>query len=493
MSPDERSDEDVQREIRERFETTRAYMSTQLPDEEPVTPEERKIRERAWAAKRRWEDITRDEDRLRILARAGDVEAQRQLIENGVDLLREAAASLAAAPKPTLDLRSILIADVRNPPVEEFVLDGMIPFGKSSVLFGPQSVGKSALAAQVVFAFAAGEERIWGLPLYPGGGPVLVYSAEDSLDDWVRKAAAISQATTINVEGALNRIWVVDKSEGVARLSEVVTVRLGSESRREARPTAEADAIIEAALGVGAKLILIETASRLVDDEDNAAMSALQSALGRIARATGAAVICIHHPTKAASKDNDSAIESARGGGAFTMNSRNVLTVFPASSDEAKPWADRFPADDLVVLGHGKPSPSTRRHAPITLVRCDGGFGAVFSLPDDVALNPEQAQRNAARVELDRQRVWGQLRHLYEKVEDFLQTGPVSRHMLHQRHGELGLPRDAVYPLIEVALTRGVLKIATRNKRGITLALGNDPRRAINGDPVPDDSGGSES
>jgi hypothetical protein len=402
------------------------------------------------------------------------------------DLLPESAPEA-----PVLTTERLILDDALHPPREEFVLGSMIPFGKASVLFGPSSVGKSAAAAQMMFAFAAGADGLWGLPLYPGGGPALVYTAEDSLDDWRRKAAAIHRDGSIDVVRAMTRLHIIDKSDGVARLSEVVTVRALDTTRRVAQPTAEQDALILAALGIGARFLLVETASRLVEDEDNANMSALQSALGRIARETGAAVLTTHHPTKAASKDNDDAVESARGGGAFTMNARNVLSLFPAKPEAAKPYADRFPSDDLVTLTHGKPTSSTRAHAPIVLVRCDAVHGAVLRLPDEVALSPEQAQRNTKRVEQDRQREWEQLRHLYAKVEDFLQSGPVSRFMLHQRHGELGLPRDAVYPLVEVALARGTLTVATRNKRGITLGLGPDPRRAINGDPVPDVSGES--
>jgi hypothetical protein len=312
---------------------------------------------------------------------------------------------------------------------------------------------------------------------------VLVYTAEDSLDDWKRKGAAVLCGGGIDMERALERFYIIDQSEGVARLSEVVTVRTGgpaeSVSQRIARPTQEQDRVIDAARSVGANLIIVETASRLVEDEDNASFSALQSALGRIGRETGAAVPVSHHSTKAASKDNDSSIESARGGGALVFNARNALSLFPAESDIAKRFADRFPAEDVVVLSHGKPTSSTRRSPPITLIRCDATHGAVFRLPDEVAFTPEEQEKNATRLEAQRERERAQLGRLFDVVERALPTKPaISPSWLRDNmHRDIGIPARQVESLVTLAVDRGVLKVATRTGRGTTVVLGLDPRQ----------------
>ena len=384
-------------------------------------------------------------------------------------------------------VRQISLDDIRVPPREQFVLGHMFPFGKASVFYGPTSIGKSAALAQVVFAFGGGAEELWGLPLHPGGGAVLVYTAEDTLDDWIRKAAAVLASGDILTPRALSNVYIIDKTEGFARLSEIVTERTNSTSqcsqtRRVGKPTPERDWVVAEAKRLGVKLIVFETASRLVEEEDNATFSVLQSDLGYIGRETGAAVIVSHHTTKAASKNNDSSIESARGGGALVANARNAVSLFLAG-DDGKGLRGKFHRDDLVVLGHAKATSSTRRQAAIVLVRCDGGSGAVFRLPNEVTLSPEQETKNQERLEEHRERELEDLRKLYAVVEKYLPTRPrISPSWLrdHQLNELGGVPKGKVEGLVQRALHQGVLKLAGQNKRGIWVMLGADPRKPIN-------------
>jgi len=385
-----------------------------------------------------------------------------------------------ADPPKIVPVRLSLDA-IRNPPREQFLAGPFFPLGKSSVFFGPTSVGKSAALAQLLFAFAAAMSSIWGLPLLPGGGPVLVYTAEDTFDDWIRKAAAVLCAGGIAMERALERFYIMDNSEGIARLSEVVTVRSGgpmeSVSRRVARPTGERERVIAAAKEIGAKAILFETASRMVEEEDNANFSALHSDVGAVTRETGAAGIITHHATKAASKDNDSAIENARGGGALVANARNAVSLFPADPDVAKQYADRFP-EDVVTLAHGKATSSTRRHAPITLVRCDARYGAVFRLPDEVARTPDEDIAHNRRMDQKREREREQLGRLYDVVAELLVLGPVSQSRLRDRVTDVGVEKRKLEALVLLAVERGVLRTAPwPGGRGKALELGSDPRR----------------
>lgn len=386
-----------------------------------------------------------------------------------------------------LVVSSLSLADVRSPPRERFVLGRMLPFGKASVLFGPSGIGKSAAAAQLALACAAGAESLWGLSLSPGGGPVLVYTVEDTLDDWKRKAAAIDFAGGLDVEGALPRLRVIDQTEGTARLVEIVTVRTADEAeavtRYRLRPTHEQDQVIQAAKDARATFILVETASRLVDDEDNTNLAALVGALGRIGRETGAAVLVSHHPTKVSSKENDSAVESARGGGAFIANARNAISLFPADPEVAGEYGGRFPAEDVLVLAHGKSTSSTKRHAPIVLVRTETPWGAVLRLPEEAALNPDQAKATAARVEAERERDWESMRRLYAVVESMLPLGRVSMSRLRDRVTDIGVSKRRLEAFVTRAVKQGVLRVEYGQGRGggSTLLLGHDPRKPIGG------------
>ncbi len=389
---------------------------------------------------------------------------------------------------------------VLHPPRETFVIGPLFPFGKSSVFYGPTGVGKSAQLAQVAVSFAAGAPSLWNLSLCPGGGPVLVYTAEDTLDDWGRKLAAIYVAGGVDVERAHQRLWIIDKTEGIARLSEVVTERAEEDdqdgkdggrvsiTRRKGRPTQDKTEIIaEAKRHGGPGLLILETASRLVEEEDNASFSILQSDCGHIARDTGWAVVITHHATKAATKDNDPDLAGARGGSAFVYNSRNGVALFPADPEVARSYESRFAADDVFTLHHTKATSSTRKLPPFTLIRTDGTHGAVFLLPDAVSLSPEQATHNTARLDAEREQEWDRLRRLYAVVEELLVIGTVSPTKLEGFLEKLQTSKAKLPGLVKTALDRGVLRVRTRDNRGITVALGNDPRRAVNGDPGPED------
>lgn len=426
-----------------------------------------------------------------------DVNEIRKTGKGKLQNIREAAEDVAPpkaangkgepAPRAIVPVR-LSLDDVRSPPRETFAIGRTLPLEKVTVFFGPTGAGKSAALAQVLFAFAAGAEKLWGLPLLPGGGPVLVYTCEDTLDDWKRKAAAVHHAGGIDLARALERFYVIDKTDGVTRFSELVSVRSGTNletvSRRVAQPTEEQELVIAAARSVGARVVAFETASRFVDDEDNASFSVLQSDLGRVARETGAAVALTHHATKAATRENDSAIESARGGGALVANARNALSLFPLEQQQASSYRDRFPLEDLFVLEHGKATSSTRRQASIVLLRTDAVHGAVFRLPDEVALSPEQERANAERLEQTRRRELEQLAKLYEVVERVLPTRPaLSPSWLRDNaRAELGVPkngRGGVEALVSRAIDLGFLRVRTRTERGITLTLGVDPRKPV--------------
>jgi energy-coupling factor transporter ATP-binding protein EcfA2 len=386
--------------------------------------------------------------------------------------------------------RTLTLDDIEHPPVEEFVWGKTIPFGKATVIYGPSGAGKSALIAQVVFAVAAGDEELLGRKLWPGSVSVLVYTAEDTFDDWKRKGAALLACGVMcpeRIQKAIERIQIMDASEGIARLVESVTVWVDGPSeritRRTSRPTEEADAIIAAARATGRSrgLIVIETVSRIIDDEDNPAMSALMSVGGAIARATGWAVLFSHHPGKAASKENDSSPEAARGGSALISNSRNSLSLYPADPSVAGKYKDHFAADDIFALEHRKPTSSTRPEPQLALVAIGSPWGRVFQRPEEVAFTPEQEQVNAARVSAERQREGEALCRLYEVVERMLPLGEVSPTRLRDRLSEIDVKKRGLERLVETAIERGILLSGppASGGRGVRLALGRDPRKSV--------------
>jgi hypothetical protein len=392
----------------------------------------------------------------------------------------------AITPPVQLVSRRITLEDARRPPVERFLVGSLFPFGKASVFYGPTGAGKSTFLSQLGFGVAGGGRDFLGMRMHDEeGGPVLVYSAEDTFEDWQRKAAAVLSACDVNMEHALERLHVVDKSEGEARLSELVQlhVNLGAESttRRERRPSPERLALIAHAMQLQARLVIIETTSRLVDDEDNANLSALLSACGHVAAETGAAVIVSHHPTKNAAKDNDSSLESARGGGAFTANSRCAVSIFPAEAQHLAQLEEKglhFAPRDVLLLEQQKGTSSVPRQEPVVLVRCSTPFGAVLKLPHAALADPAQAAMHAARRELEQRRREVQLAGLYDLVEQLRNGGPVSKRKLRDHGPSIGVTKHDMDDFVDGAIAAGVIGADRRDASGRILALGLGKRPA---------------
>jgi RecA-family ATPase len=119
---------------------------------------------------------------------------------------------------------------IKKPLEEQFIVGSLFPMAKSSVIVGPSGTHKSTLLSQLAFRYAAGGDGDFlGMQvLDESGGAVLVFSAEDSFEDWERKGAAVlasNQLSETQMERARQRVHIVDKSEGEARLSELVQVR----------------------------------------------------------------------------------------------------------------------------------------------------------------------------------------------------------------------------------------------------------------------------
>jgi RecA-family ATPase len=411
-------------------------------------------------------------------------EQERRAMEHGRWLADGLLKADRATKRPNLKLQQISSDHVREPPAERFAVGSLFPFGKASVLYAPQGAGKSALLAQLAFIFAGhdGFGTLLSMPIREGG-PVLVYTAEDSFDDWERKAAAFREAFGIEVVArALCNLYVADKTEGIARLSEVVQLRAGDKDsfilRREPRRTPEWHALRDAALAVGARLIIVETTSRLIDDEDNAGMAAFIGAGGHLAAETGAAVVVSHHPTKAASRSNDSSPESARGGGALINNSRTAVSLFPAQVEVAARWSAFFSPEHVLVLEHTKSTSSVPRQPPIVVVRCPTRYGAVLKLPDEAirdvspsalaSRRDDEARQIAEKVE--------RLQRLHDVATRLKAFGPLSANKLVEHRDELGVAKHKVGHLVEEGIAEGVLEVVRRDSSGRILDMKVGPR-----------------
>ena len=397
-----------------------------------------------------------------------------------------ATGKLAVVPSfPAIDPRENWRAlplsrdKVLNPVRDTFVLGKMIPYGKTSVFFGPSAVGKSTLMSQVIFSRAIGLSSLWGLPLESKTGVSLVVSLEDTYDDWHLKLAAFCRAHHADIDQILNRVYVIAIPQGFTRLSEIVIRQerdsSGTRTRHIPEATAAREWLLEETLRIGADFVYVETASRLVEKEDNENFSALQSDLGYIAHETGAAVTVSHHATKKSVEENDSSITSARGGGALICNTRNALVLFPAPKAVTAPLLDRFEESSVAVLGHVKSTSSTKRQPDTLLVLRDpgGDLGGVFLTPDEILVTPAEREEGAKRVAAYKASEGARMTNLCRAIDAVIATGKAYATFrdLKDRIKDIGVGQRDLNNLIARALDQGFIQNTNLREKDKALHL----------------------
>jgi RecA-family ATPase len=413
------------------------------------------------------------------------------------DPVLSAEEEFAPYAEPAQALSHALALDrVLNPVRDRFLCGKLFARGKLSVLFGPTHVGKSIFLSQLAFHIAAGCESYAGMELPEGGGPVLVYTAEDDSNDWALKAAAqLAEWTALagreeamrRLARALERFHIIDRSGSTTRLSELVKLTSskngGTVTRTRALPTEEHAQLLAEAVRLRPLLVDVETASQLVDEEDNPNLAALVARLTAVAQASGAAVVLSHHPTKADSAAGDSSLTAARGGYALVANAKGgVVSLYPADQAElARLDKDGLMAakEDIAVLRQEKGTPSAKRQAPVTLIRVGTEYGGVFRLPVEVQRDPKAREQHEARAQDARRREQWSLLHVYQAAEEKMKSGPVSKNRLRaplRELGERGADTD-LDALVDRAIAAGVLVVEHADKVGrvLSLTLGRRP------------------
>lgn len=199
-----------------------------------------------------------------------------------------------------MDLRLML---EEKPKEFEFVLPGLLP-GTVGALVAPGATGKSFLALEIAFEVASGCKLIG---LAQTCGRVVVYSGEDPELPLSHRIHAIG-----------NHLSPEHKKKVVENLA--IADAVGNSMN--VTWYSEVGQIIEEC--AGAKLIIFDTLSRFHDKDENSNedMSLVMGAFEHIAKATGAAVVFLHHVAKGVAKNNDYSQQASRGAGALIDNAR---------------------------------------------------------------------------------------------------------------------------------------------------------------------------
>lgn len=209
-----------------------------------------------------------------------------------------------------LDLNWALTAAL--PPLD-FVLPGLLP-GTFGLLVAPGATGKSQLALDIAISIALGRPVAGGLFPASHPGKVVFLAGEESdrlLAERIRGLLLLDEQGDPNLYN--NLILLPMAGESCMLLS-------------DGRPTTLYDELRD--VSEGARLIIIDPLRRMHggDENNSGDMTRFVVAMEQLAKATGAAVVGVHHANRASVADTSSQ-HAARGSSALVDGARWQLNL----------------------------------------------------------------------------------------------------------------------------------------------------------------------
>lgn len=258
-------------------------------------------------------------------------------------------------PTSRLDIARALTT---TPQPREFALP-CLRLGTVGGLVSPGGAGKSMLSMQLALAVATGVDTLGGLFRRPGWesvktGGVFYASFEDGPDDAATR---------------LHAIWQALGKKATAEALERARSNLAVETLTGLKPPDLLDGGEWAQwldrASAGRRLVILDTlrTSHMADENDAAAMSRLLATLQGAALRNGAAVMFLHHTSKAATLSGQGNVQqAARGSSVLSDNARGQYYL--TGVGEADCVEDGRPLRDLDLMlpldGHDKEGRPTR-------------------------------------------------------------------------------------------------------------------------------------
>jgi hypothetical protein len=223
-----------------------------------------------------------------------------------------------------------------QPPRRRWLLQNLLPLGKVGAIIAPGGTGKSQLALQLAIAVATGT-KLAGTWDVGEKGDVLVLTAEDDLDEIHRR-----------LERTVPHIVKLSASAGPdIRQHLFIKALVGCDNlmtRADASNAVAPTEFVERLLLTFAiefpdlKLIIIDPLSRFRGGNENSAEDVTRwvEQAERLALATGATVVVLHHTNKASYSALDVSQGASRGSSAFADGVRFVLNLAPAREKTLK-------------------------------------------------------------------------------------------------------------------------------------------------------------
>lgn len=227
--------------------------------------------------------------------------------------------------RPPLVLRPARLPLPSTIPPRPWLYGTQLIRGFVTVLVAPGGTGKSAYAMAMAAALACGRP-VLGTHVFKQCN-VAVYNLEDPMDELERRLAAICIKHDIQPEELKNRYFL---NSGEDR--PLTMASLSDDGFSVIHP--DEDAVIREirAHDIGFLVVDPYAESHSLEENSNPQMVRAAAAWRRVARATNAAIMLVHHVRKGAALDMD----AARGAKALTDSARVGLLLTPMSEEEAR-------------------------------------------------------------------------------------------------------------------------------------------------------------
>lgn len=277
----------------------------------------------------------------------------------------------------------------RNPatiPPRRWIIDRLLLGGTVTVLTAPGGSGKTTFTIGLALSIATGRSILGMAVCEPGN--VWVWNLEDDLDELERSIGAARQHHSIEDGKIVGKLSVNSALDG----SELCTATEGRDGMTLLETVFDKISAEIKAKGVTVLIIDPFVSSHAVEENSNTKIDKIAKAWARVARATGCAIILVHHTSKAGAGEVSSA--SARGASALTSAARGVLVINKMSADAARavgvPDSDRWRYFSVQDDKHSRAPAEQARWfeiVPVGLPNGDSvGVASPWEVPPDVPL-----------------------------------------------------------------------------------------------------------
>lgn len=228
-----------------------------------------------------------------------------------------------------LVLQPAKLPDPRSIRPRQWLYGTQLLRGFVTVLVAPGGTGKTAYAMVVAAALAAGikllNEHIFERV------NVAVINLEDPLDEMDRRLAAIMIRHNLSNADLTDRYFMHSGEE-----RGIVMASLDDDGFSVVHP--DEDALTKEILTHNIGLLVVDpyAESHSLEENNNPQMVKAAAAWRRVARATGCAVLLVHHVRKASGGEKGMTIDSARGAKALTDSARVGLLMSPMQAEDAE-------------------------------------------------------------------------------------------------------------------------------------------------------------